>query len=207
MRGLQHREQFNEVIKDKGVTIKGRRRPFTELRNDIFNTQMDGLSLDEVRDFQVRAAAMHFKAQAATHGFQGGSPMPFTPKQPRDPAVDPQHGAKVDAREAQQDAEAFERYQREVQRHQAMKAQTAAVLSPPMTHAEAVRLAAGTTAALGALAGGAVGGYLGGQAMPLDWLEGTAFRALTGSSTGAYVGRTMVEGAAKATGYVRRGEL
>lgn len=108
---------------------------------------------------------------------------------------------------AQQDAEAFERYQTEVQRQQAMKAQTATVLKPPMTHAEAVRLAAGTTAALGAAVGGAVGGYVGGELMPHGFLEGAAFGALTGSSTGAYVGRNLVEGMAKASGYVRRGEL
>lgn len=79
MRGLRHRESFDEAIKDRGVTIKGKRRPFTELRNDIWNTQLDGLSLDEIRDHQVRAAAMLCKAQAGTHGFQG-SPMPFPPR-------------------------------------------------------------------------------------------------------------------------------
>ena len=102
MRGLRHREQFDEAIKDRGVTIKGKRRPFTELRNDIYNVQLDGLGLDEIRDHQVRAAAMLYRQQAATHGFQG-SPMPFPPKPPRGPATDPSHGVKVDAHMAQQD--------------------------------------------------------------------------------------------------------
>ena len=147
MRGLRHREQFEEAIKDPGVSIKGRRRPFTELRRDIYNTQLDGISLDEIREHQIRAAAMLFRARAATHGFQGGD-MPFTPKPPKGPATDPSHSAKVDAHQAQQEAEAFAQFQTEVQRQQAMKAQTAAILNPPMTRAEAVRMAAGTTASL-----------------------------------------------------------
>jgi hypothetical protein len=198
-RGLHHRTQFNEALGDKGQSFSAKRRPFTELRNDIHNTQLDGISLDQIRDHMERARVIDYKTKAMASGmYMGEASFPKRPQ--RGPSVH-DIGPKVAAAENAQMADDIMRFTAKHAREEAKRQAHREHLEVPVNHEERVLSKMGARGAMsGAAAGGVLGGVAGAFAVPDDPTTGAVLGAVSGSSTGAYYGRHAMEALARRVG-------
>jgi hypothetical protein len=198
-RGLHHRTQFNEAIGNKGQSFHAKRRPFTELRNDIHNTQLDGISIDQIRDHMQRAQILDYKTRAMASGmYMGGASFPKKP--PRDPAVH-DIGPQVAASEHAQMADDIMRYTAKQAREETKRQKHREHLEVPVNHAERVFSTMGAKGAMtGAAGGGVLGAVAGAFAVPDDPTTGAVLGAVSGSSSGAYYGRHAMEALARRVG-------